>query len=349
MPELSDALHELFDAEARVYSTPSRGLSSLSAAARSARRRTMLRSGALGCVGVIAVTGLVLGGLQFMKPDAVTPAAPPSPTPSVAAGVLWDPESVAAVAAAGFEVPQCGDTYAPAPVEVGSVLPVVDAAFEEAWDVLPEQIAIATTFEATDGDDVWFLGADWGYVVTRDDVVVASDVYLDSLELMTTGPASTSPSTVAMWGRFMCDAEAAVQELYDSRDYDPQDHTEEERAAIEDDYRAVIAAHEEIPAGTYQVYAISPVVFGEQVAVAINLKGTGLSSLSSLRSDLSGTIFADDPRIAPYCVGTKETGISCNPPQVLADEVLTVEINPELVLDRPWGVAISAPATVDVP
>jgi len=349
MPELSDALHQLYDDEARVYSTPSRGLSSLSSAARAARRRTMLRSGALGCVGAIAVTGLVLGTLQFVRPDAVEPLAPPSPSASVAAGVTWDPESAAAIATEGFEVPECGEEFAPEPVEVGSVLPIVAAGFEEAWDVLPEQVAITITFEATDGTDVRFLGSDWSYVATRDDVVVATDVYLDSLELLTTGPASTSPSNVAMWGRWMCDAQADLQALYYSRDYDPMDHTEEERAAIDEDYRAVLAAHEEIPAGTYKVYAVTPVVFGEQVAAALKLKGMGATSVGSLRSDLAGSIFDDDPRIAPYCVGTNETGISCNPPPEVVAEVLTVGVNPEHVLDRPWGVAISAPVSVEVP
>ena len=90
-------------------------------------------------------------------------------------------------------------------------------------------------------------------------------------------------------------------------------------------------------------------LFGEQLAVAQEIRGMGIASVQQVVTDLGSTVFALDSRISPYCVGDVESGLNCNPPEDVLREVLTFDIDTSTIDNTLPGVAISAPVTVTVP
>ena len=102
--------------------------------------------------------------------------------------------------------------------------------------------------------------------------------------------------------------------------------------------------------GTYSVYVVTPIVFGEQAALGQAFALEGIGDTASLTDNLAYTPLAEDPRIAPFCAGRADAGdMVCNPPPDVLTEVLTRKINPATITDTPPGMGISEPVefTVD--
>jgi len=346
MPELSDALHDLYEAEARVQVSPSRAMNTLTGEARSARRRAQLRVGALAACGALVIGVGVTAGAMALKPDALQPGGTPSMTPTTVS-VRWDPSAAAAAVTKDFELPQCGDVWAPEPISVDGITPVASAEVTPPRGDIGDGLRMMTYF-ATDGPPRTFLGDAYTYVVTQGGVVVAVTDAFENLDRHVVGASSAAGTS--LFSTTTCAAQAAYQAVYDAAGVDPDaDFSDEEWAQIKPDYDAVTAAHQALPAGEYTVYSVSPIVFGEQLAAAQMIFDTGYSQPVFLEWDLGSSILANDPRVAPYCAGSTDTGITCNPPQEVRDEVLTFEVDPANIDTTPSGVAISEPVTVTVP
>lgn len=346
MPELSDALHELYDAEARLQVLPARGMNVLAGEARSVRRRTMARSGLVGAVGAVAVAALVVGGVQvFGSPTAPGASPSASPSPSVGAHqVTWNPEPEAQAAVAGFAIPQCGDAFAPAEQQVDGVAAVIQmapGAVEVTGGMLGEPLIARTSFTSTDGEPRSFLASSTAWIITRDGVVVNVDMDgLSTLELTSTQESQTSLE--AAFPVHSCEAEAALAALYQEMGWDPDEpHSE----AVAD----LLAQYQQWPSGTYQAYAVSPIVFGEQLAVAESMRALGATQVARARDDVGSTPFGKDERLSPYCFDDDGSRTCASVPPELLDEVLTFAIDPASVDTTPPGVAISAPTTFTVP
>lgn len=351
MPELSDALHELYDAEASLHVLPARGMNVLTGEARTVRRRAMLRSGLLGAAGAVVVSALVLGGIHAFgetKTPATTPSASASPEPSTTP-VLWNPQSETSAAMAGFTIPQCGDAFAPSEQSVDNVAIAADAGYTDELSADGSgQFLMNVLFNSTDGERRSFLATGYGYVITQHGKVVAAEMpSADDMELYGTGGHSDNSATA--FGKYNCAANAAVDQLYKDRGWDPDaDHSEAENTTMSAATEKLLKGFLTWPSGDYQVYVFTPVVFGDQLAAAQALKAEGVATVAGIRTDMGNVLFVNDERMAPYCTQTGDQ-FSCNPPQDVVDEVLTFEVDPATVDNAPPGLAISAPVNVTVP
>ncbi len=355
MPELSDALHELYEEEARSFTTPPRGLNVLTAQARGARRRSVLKASALSAVGVAAVGGLVAGSLQlFGGAQPIAPATQASVTPDAAPLVLWDPWSAVDEATAGFTLPQCGDPFAPDPVDVAGILPAPAAVVEGDGDGNAMGIWVADGYTATDDAPGEFLAIQASFVFTQDGVVVGTSTFeAGNLDLYRKG-LSPSSGTLLM-GLSHCETRAQWEtefaEAYDNyAELDPAAQAElDARNAEFHETRAGL------PHGEYLVYQVTPIIFGEHLAVAKQVKAMGVRSLGQVYSDPGSTVLAKDPLIAAYCVPGEDNGFggtpdpACTPPLDVLQMLLTFTVREDSVVDVPSGVAVSAPVRVTFP
>lgn len=356
MPDLSDALRNLFEEEARSFTTPSRGLNVLAAQARSARRRAVARSAGLSAVGVAAAGGLVFGSIHMLgAPDGLEPGTSALPSLAPIGGVTWDPEGAVADAIGDFTLPRCGEPFAPEAVSVGGVLPAPRGELQVSNEGEPLMLWVYDNFTSTGDVPTEFLALKGSVVFTQDGVVVATTEFsggnLDLLKTSVTGGSGN-----AFWGHSSCAKQVAREaEFGDTLDsYTDLDPEQEEilmqRVQVFEDYWGMY-----LPSGDYTAYVVTPIIFGPQLAVAKEIKGTGLADLSRASSDLGSTPFAKDPRIALYCerIEGENPGDGsqnyCTPPQDVIDEVLTFEIDPESVVDLASGVAISEPLYLTVP
>lgn len=354
MPELSDALHDLYEAEARVQVSPSRAMNTLTGEARSARRRAQLRVGALAACGALVIGVGVTAGAMALKPQPIQPGATPSLSASTIS-VTWDPTAAIADATAGFHVPKCGDAWAPTPTSVGGVTLAPQAQYWPLDGDGRDSVSVATSLHS-DGPPVKFLADTYAYVITHEGVVVAAALTFENLDL--TGASSEASTQATMFASDLCAAQDAAAEAWRSVGLEPNATdamTDAQKAAIQpqlDDMHAQLEQirkdYKALPSGTYQVYAVTPIVFGEQLAAAQAIAATGYFNPGYINTDIGSTVFRNDPRISPYCSSLDGSGF-CDVPQDVLREVLTFTVDEASVDTTPSGVAISEPVTVTVP
>jgi hypothetical protein len=352
MPELSDALHDLYEEEARSFSTPSRGLNVLAAEARGARRRAVLQASGVSAFGVIAVGGLVLGSLEVFGGDggAVHPGTGSSAAPSNQQEVTWDPWGAFEDAMAGFTMPRCGEAFAPESVSVGGVIPVPYGEVHHNPNGVPETLFVGDDFTATETTD--FLALPGSVVFTREGVVVGVKArFAESLTVYTTDEFSGSGAEFS--SSFTCAHDAAWEAEIAAEYPNYPSLTPEEKLEVEARQAVFEYEWQGVPSGEYAAYVVTPVIFGPQLAVAKEIEATGVPHVGMVLGDIGSTPFADDPRIAFYCqlIDNGSSGFYnlCDPPIDVLQEVMTFEIDPGSVLDIPSGVAISEPLYLTVP
>ena len=357
MPELSDALHELYEEEARSFSTPPRGLNALAAQARGARRRTLMQASGMGALGVVGVGALLLGPLNILGDEDKQPVEPgtaPSEAPFEPSYLAWDPWGALDHALATFTVPQCGDEFAPEPVAVAGILPAPAAIIEGDASGDLVGIWVADGFVVSDDAPTEFLALQASYVITQDGVVVGTANFLpENLDLFRSASAPSSGATFRVQNH--CATMVAWHEEfgdsfnnYDNLDSAAQAQLDERMAQFGADHGALLA-------GEYLVYQVTPIIFGEHLAVAKQLKGIGVSSLGQVISEPGSTRLANDLAIAPYCTPGEEDGFGgtpdpvCSPPLDVLKDVLRFTIDRDDVVRLPSGVAISEPVVVTFP
>ena len=294
-------------------------------------------------------------GTLALKTEDLQPAQSPSPTETTTS-VAWDPDTAVADTIAGVSLPKCGEAFAPTPVSVDGVSAVPQALYYPAADGRVNSIGIVTNFQGEGGPN-FMLGDSYSYVATKDGIVVAESLNFDALDVQGVGSEASSQATVT--GRDTCAYQDEVAAAWRSIGLEPEEAenlTDEQEAALQPGLDAVktqitdiAAQYDSLPSGEYQVYAVSPVIFGAQLAVGQEVRGLGVASLASLDSTLGDTALAVDPRIAPYCSAGGGSGLTCNPPPDVLLDVLTFKIDPASIVDQPSGVAISEPVTVTIP
>jgi hypothetical protein len=328
----------------------------LTGEARTVRRRAQLRLGALGLCGALVVGAGVMVGAAALRPQPVAPGAQPSASATPATvSVTWNPTPAVAEATAGFALPACGDTFAPAASTVGAVTLSVQALYFAGGDDGRDSISVVPIF-SSDGPPITFLADSSSYVITQDGVVVAESLTFENLDL--TGISTEGSSEQTVFGTVMCDAQSAIDAAWKSVGLEPNatdSMTDAEKAAAQSQLdtfytlqQQVVRDHTALPSGTYEVYAVTPIIFGDQLAAAQQIAATGFHNPGYIESSIGSTDFRYDPRISPYCSSLDGNGY-CNVPQDVLREVLTFEVDPADIDTTPSGVAISAPTTVTVP
>lgn len=338
------ALRQRFAETAAVYSTPSGGVNTVMAPARQ-RHRSALTGAAVGtvaAVGVVAAAGWF--GLNHL-PDLTSAADAPTASASATATglqVMWDPEPDYNAAMAGFHFPQCGEKFSPEAQPVGGILPKPKVGDIEEDGDNAQWVLVSDAFVSDDGKQTALLAQPYSIVGTRDGVVIyAEEQHYFGMDLYNANSPSDG-SGVGFSPSSMCAAREDGQKLGDSM----AGLSDEDQQKMWDEYNKKWSKFEP---GTYEIYMVTPIVFGQQLALAQTFALDGIQDMTSLSQDISWTPLADDPRVSPYCIGSKDTGdFQCTPPPSVLKEVLTRQVDPALVDDTAPGVGISAPVEVTV-
>jgi|GEM_PF-851669 len=346
-PEDIAALRARFTATASTYATPTGGVNTVMAPA-AGKHRSALAGAAAGtgaAVAAVAVAGWFgLNHLPSFGSSAEAPTASGSASPSAFA-VTWNPLTEGQKAMEGFTFPECGDVYTPEPQAVNDITPKPSMQLED--DPQAGQFVMLTpTFVTDAGDPAQVLAGGSMYVVTLDDKVVMTTSQMDvNLDLFTVNNpvANSGPGGWGFTRSSLCDVEEKRDEFGKTLDEpDWETASQEEMDAYSKAWEDFDASLGTFPAGTYRVYQISPIVFGEQLALAQVFASEQLNNLSSLIYDISYTNLAQDPRVSPYCTGDWNVGDwHCEPPPDVLKEVLTREIDPATIDDTPPGLGIS--------
>jgi len=348
-PDDIAALRSRFTATAGTYAVPAGGVNTVMAPAAGRHRSALLGAagGTVAAVAAVAAAGWFgLNHLPSLGSSAEAPTASGSASPDVFT-VTWNPVPDAQKALGGFTFPKCGDTYAPDPQSVNGITPKPSAQIEDAMGS-DAFIMISPAFVAEGTDPKQVLAGGSMYVVTLDDKVVFATNQTDAnLDLFTANNPITNNGIGGMGftRSSLCDVEAKREEFGKTLgEPDWETATQEEMDEYSKAWEDFDASLGNFPAGTYRVYQISPIVFGEQLALAQVFASEQLTDLSSLMYDISYTNLAQDPRVSPYCSGDLNVGDwHCEPPPDVLKEVLTREVDPGTIDDTPPGLAISEP------
>jgi hypothetical protein len=339
-------LRRRFVETASAYAVPTGGVNTLIAPARRRHRRALAVSAALGTVAAVAIGAVAYGAVRYLptaSDTAQTPTASASPS-ATTVSVTWNPGPDIKTALTGFALPECGDTYAPAAQAVGGVTPRPSIDWESDPDTGTMAI-LQDAFTGESGAPGFVLAGSSTFVVTLDDAVV----YAVQGDNTSAGGFGVNTPTVnaggyGLSGVDLCtvdDAKATFQKRWG--DFDWENATQDQLDAYSAAWRKFAKKHSALLAGTYKVYQISPLVFGEQAALGQVFFAEGLD-LHSLSQDISWTDLADDPRVSPYCTGDPDLGTwECTPPPDVLREVLTRDVDPSSVIDTAPGLGISAP------
>jgi hypothetical protein len=348
-PEDIAALRARFTATAGTYAIPSGGVNTVMAPAAGKHRSAVLgaAAGTTAAVAAVAVAGWFgLNHLPTLGTSAEAPTASGSASPDVLK-VTWNPMPEAQKALGGFTFPKCGDEYTPDAQSVNGITPLPSVHIED-FEGSDPFIMISPTFVSDDADPAQVLAGGSTYVVTLDDKVVLTTNETDAnLDLFTANnPVSNNGiGGMGLTRSSLCDVEEKREEFGKSLDEpDWATATQEEMDAYSKAWQDFDESLGDFPAGTYRVYQISPIVFGEQLALAQVFASEQLTNLSSLMYDISYTNLAQDPRVSPYCSGDWNVGDwHCEPPPDVLKEVLTREVDPGAIDDVPPGLGISEP------
>ena len=344
------AMRMRFVEESRVYAVPSGGVNTIMAPARSQHLSAMGRA-ALGAVGIVAaIAAAGFAAVKYLPLDDVAgPATTASASPSASlTPVTWNPRPGWDAAFVGFNLPACGEEFKPMQKAVGGITPEVRASLEDTAG-FGAYINLVPNFVSEGEDELPLLADPYMFVITLDHKVVYTPRQeFNGLELFHTNAAVTAGGYgVGRWD--FCDGRAASEQL--SRELDKKVGYKEWDAMSDEERALVDAAWEEFQEdwqdfepGTYRVFYVTPMVFGDQLALAELFAADGVEQVQALTWDLSWTPLADDPRVAPYCTGSRDAGDKvCNAPPEVIKEVLTRDVDPNTFVDTAPGVGISVP------
>ena len=345
-PEDIAALHARFSASAATYAVPSGGVNTVMAPARGRHRSALIGAagGTVAALAAVAVAGWFgLNHLPSLGGSAAAPTASGSPSPTTVP-VTWNPRPAADDAMAGFGFPSCGDEYEPNPVAVEGITPKPSVELQED-DTYGDYVMLTDGF-VTEGTKPSYVLAGGGYyVITLDDKVVwVSDSNYHGLSLYTANnPVPGYGMGSGLQRVNLCDAGAAntkFETKWANTDWDDPD----EQLKYQEARTKFLKKLGDFPKGTYKIYQINPIVFGEQFALAQVFASEGLTAVDQIEWDISYTNLAQDPRVSPFCMGDWNAGDwHCSPPPDVLKEVLTRDIDPADIDDVKGAVGISEP------
>jgi len=350
--EDASELRRLFSEAAAVYATPSGGNGAVIAPAKRRRRSALVGASVGTMVAVVGVGAAAYAGVTFL-PGTVFgtegPTASPSPSPTLLA-VTWNPQPDALAALADFEFPQCGDEFAPAAQGVSDVTAVASLDVYDDDANMGPWILLGANFESTNKQRPAVLAGQGSFVITLDDeVVYVSGADYNGVELVVVNRIGASNGGAGLSRSNLCDAREAREEFereFDERfeDLDWENITADEQAKVDEAWAKFEKKWSVFPSGTYKIYQVSPIVFGEQLALAQAFLQEGIDSVNGLEYDISWSELSRDPLVSAYCTGSWDAGDwQCDPPADVLKKALTREIDPEAIDLTEGGVAISEP------
>jgi hypothetical protein len=349
-PDDIAALRARFTASARTYATPTGGVNTVMAPARSKHRSSLIGAagGTAAAVAVVAAAGwFALNHLPSFGTSAVAPTASGSPSPTTLS-VTWNPKPAADEAMEGFGFPRCGDDYTPKPTSLGGISGKPSMGVEEDPSY-GDYVWISDGFVTDDATPGFVLAGPAYTVITLDDkVIYVSDTQYHGLSLFTANnPVNNGGFAQQTYLQRidLCDAKDAHDAFNEKwRKLLQADSSDAQQEKYDAARKKFIKKMGDFPPGTYRIYQVNPVVFGEQEALAEVFATEGITQVDQLEYDITYTNLAQDPRVAPYCAGDWNVGdFHCEPPADVLKEVLTREIDPAKVKDTKGGVIVSEP------
>ncbi|WP_061961527.1 hypothetical protein [Demequina flava] len=306
---------------------------------------------ALMVVGAVAIAGASAAvgwyGVKYLfAPDETDASAGGEPA-GATVPLTFDLSQVAAEGADLFTPPACGEEWTAQATRGNHVMPVVDVATDD--DGASVHVAFTSDLEGVTA----FLAQEGQVIVTRDDVVVTPDWGTEfAPELfVTTEDHDTAPgATLQMSGASLCDVAGDLDAILG--DFDWENATEDEIAAQYEKAAEFEQENQALPAGEYKVYAWTPIIVGEQAAVARKLAEEGITDLALLQYTAGYSPLADDPAIQPYCSENETpdggTELLCDVPQDVLMELLERDVPESYIVDDEPVVAISEAFTFTV-
>lgn len=310
---------------------------------------------------MVALASAAIGwfGVKLWQESQATAEPTPSATPTATATniayvhLTFDASKVASTVSGLVEHPACGDAWTGEPTAANGVKLSVDANLDEASDI--DSLTISAEYTADGQEPVAFVGAEGYYVITRDGKVVSPDwggEYVPQYFVVIPGSKTEAGEGVSLTGPTLCDVADQLAEIWAGVDFDTA--TPEDIQAAQDATDAFNAEHASLPPGEYKIYAVAPVMLGEDAAIARALDDEGIPNIGTLSYSIGDTPLADDPRLEPYC--SDEPGGDggemvriCDVPQDVLNEVLARDVPQEYVVDGPPALAVSEPVTIVIP
>ncbi|WP_062077595.1 hypothetical protein [Demequina globuliformis] len=300
----------------------------------------LMAVGAVALAGASAAVGWF--GVQFLfAPESSDTAAEGSDAPSGATVPLtFDLAQVVEHGDGLFTPPACGETWSAEPTPGNGVMPVVEVTQNDSG--ASARVAFTSQSEGITA----FLAQEGQVVVTRDDVVVTPDwgsEFAPELFITTDEVTAAPGAQLDMSGASLCDVASELDSILS--DFDWENATEDEINAQYEKAAQFEQDNADLPAGEYKVYAWSPIIMGEQAAVARKLAEEGITDLALLQYTAGYSPIAQDERIQPYCEENETpegtTELLCDVPQEVLLEVLERDVPESYIVDNEPTVAIS--------
>ena len=258
---------------------------------------------------------------------------------------------VTAAAADVFVAPECGETWTPEWGAANGVEPKVDASLRQVSGV--DTVTIVPGY-TTPTAGIGFLAAEGNIIVTRDDVVVSPEwgaEFVPEYYVALPDETTLTQANIQLTGIAMCDVAEDLSAIWEGFDW--TNATEDDVAAKQAEQEEFAAQHERLPAGTYKVYQWSPIVLGEDAAIARVLAEEGITGLAGLQYNAGYTELYEDPRVAEHCTEELDPDGNlmsrvCDVPEDVLAEVLEREVPVEYIADVPVAVAFSVAAEFTV-
>jgi len=338
-------LRRRFSEVASVYATPSGGNSAVMAPAKRRRRSALLGAAAGTAVAIFALGSVAYAGVKYvpgaLADDAATASASPSPT---VLAVTWHPQVEAMAARQGFIYPECGDNFEPEPQTVNGIsgAPSIERFNDEDMGTF---VILSEGFATDSGEVRNVLSGAGGFVVTLNDLVMftTGSEYNGTNLFLANGSGGNGGAGLNRMN--FCDTveeRAALEKEF--ADLDWATATQEDQEEYDRAWKDLAKQIGDFPPGTYKIYQVSPVIFGEQAALAAVFAQEGLGDISSLEFNISWSELSRDPSMAPYCIGSWDLGDwQCTPPPEVVEALLTREIDPTTIEEAEGGLVISEP------
>ncbi|MGC4175559.1 hypothetical protein [Demequina sp.] len=310
---------------------------------------------------MVALASAAIGwfGVKWWQDSRDVAAPSLSPTPSASASdiayvhLTFDLDAVVEQASGLVERPACGDEWAGAPAVANGVLITADV--EQTQENGVDALAIGSYFTPEGQDPVAFLGAEGYYVVTRDGKVVSPDwgaEYVPQYYVAIPGSKTLAGEGVSLTGPTLCDVADELAEIWAGIDFGTA--TDEEIQAAQEATEAFNEANAALPSGKYEIWAVAPVLLGEEAAIARALSDEGVSNIGTLSYSIGSSPLRDDPRLADYCTDELDengeaVARNCDVPADVLKEVLARDVPQVYVVEGPAALAVSEPVAIEIP
>ena len=310
---------------------------------------------------MVALASAAIGwfGVKWWQDAHVTAEPSPSSTPTNSTTnvayvrLTFDVSKVTSSVSGLVEHPACGEEWSGDPSAANGVKLTVNASLGEEADI--DSLTISAEYTPEGQEPVAFVGAEGYYVITRDGKVVSPDwggELVPQYFVVIPGSKTGAGEGVSLTGPTLCDVADQLAEIWAGVDFDTA--TPEDIQAAQDATDAFNTEHASLPPGEYKIYAVAPVLLGEDAAIARALDDEGVANLGTLSYSIGDTPLAHDPRLDPYCSDQPsgdagETARVCDVPQDVLNDVLARDVPQEYVVPGKPALAVSEPVTIVIP